>query len=213
MIHSLRAAAFAAAILAAALPLAAHADTTIVDTGAFVDESVAGGAYFIDASRYLGVQFTLGSAVDLSSIGGNFTAYGDGGSIFGAIVPVVGGQAGDVATTALAEALFTPAGGEQSAALHVVLNPGTYAVVFGSGLFGATGASGLVGGQGTLGAPSFLQYADGGSGTLTASGFGDDTLRITVTASAVPEPASVAMMCAGLLAMGAAARRRDRRDR
>jgi len=205
MNQALRATTLALSLLAAALPLAAHADT--FESASFVDESVSGGDYFIDSTRYLGAVFTVTHTETLTAIGGNFTMYGDGGSIFGAIVPVVGGALpGDVASTALAETLFTPAGGDQSAAIGGVLKPGTYAVIFGSGLFGATGASGLVSGQSALGSPSFVQY--GGAGALTASAFGDDTLRVTVSATTVPEPAANLMAALGLLTLGLVARRR-----
>jgi hypothetical protein len=209
MKQTLRATTLALSVLAAALPLAAHAGASVYESASFVDESVSGGDFYIDSSRYLGAVFTVTATESLTAIGGNFTLYGDGNSIFGAIVPVVGGALpGDVASTAVAETLFTPAGGEQSAAISGVLTPGTYAVVFGSGLFGATGSSGLVSGQAALGAPSFVQY--GGDGSLTASAFGDDTLRMTVSATTVPEPASALMIAFGLFALGMSSRLRRR---
>ena len=184
----------------ALLPLAAHAVTPFFESASFVDESVANGDYPIYDTRYLGAVFTVNSAEQVNAIGGNFTAYGDGNSIFGAIVPVGGsGMPGDVATTAVAWALFTPTGGDQTVALNNTLQPGKYALVFGSGLFGATGYSGLVAAQTAIGAPTFVDYPDG----TTASAFGDDTLRLTVyaTAAAVPEPSMLVLWCAGSLGL------------
>ena len=199
-------AAFAAAL--ASLPLSASADSLLYQSATFVDESQAIGDYFIDNTRYLGAVFTVSTPESLTRIGGNFTQYGDGNPIFGAIVPVVAGLPGDVAATAVAHTMLTPTGGDQTAAIAGVLNPGTYAVVFGSGLYGTTGQSGLVDSQLRVGTPMFVQYT--GGATLTASAFTDDTLRVTVYANAVPEPATGLLWAAGSLALGFVLRRRAR---
>ncbi|CAM3641562.1 PEP-CTERM sorting domain-containing protein [Roseateles saccharophilus] len=198
------------AAAAAALTLAAGAHAVVAapfyESASFVDESVANGDYYIDATRFLGAGFTVSQAEAVSAIGGNFTQYGDGNNIFGAIVKLDGngGLQGQLSANVVAEAVFTPTGGDQSVALNTVLQPGQYAVVFGSGLFGTTGSSGLVAGQAAIGSPSFLQYD--GSGV---SAFTGDTLRVTVNAvSAVPEPASALLFATGAMALGLLRRRR-----
>jgi len=198
----------ATAVAALALASAAHADTPFFQSAGFVDESVSNGDFYIDNTRYLGAVFTVSQAEAVSAIGGNFTINGDGGAIFGAIVKLSSGNTlpADVAGNAVAEAVFTPTGGDQSVALNTVLQPGQYAVVFGAGLFGTTGASGLVSGQTAVGTPSLVQYA---GSPLAASQFTDDTLRVTVNAvSAVPEPASALLLVTGGIALGLLRRRR-----
>lgn len=196
---SIRFAALAAAF-AVALPLAANAAS--YETATFVDESVAAGDYAIDNTRFLGAAFAVGSGESLTSVGGNFTLYGDGGSLFAAVLDSKG--------TVLFETTFVPTGGDQSVALTGALSSGHYTVVFGSGLYGADGYSGLVGSQGAVGAPSFVQYA----GTLSgASVFTDDALRVTMetaSISTVPESGTALLFASGTALLGFAARRRAR---
>jgi hypothetical protein len=198
-------AAFAVTLACAPLAGTAHAATPVYESASFVDESVSNGDYYVDDSRFLGAVFSIGVGEQLSAIGGNFTQYSDG-SLFGAIVPLAPGAAlpGDVASTAVAHTVFTPNGGDQTVSISGLLAPGTYALIFGAGLFGATGSSGLVSGQTALGTPSFVQVD--GSG---ASAFTDDTLRFVVLATPVPEPATAALWAAGALLLGLASRRRS----
>jgi hypothetical protein len=196
MTTSFRAAALAAS-LAAALPLAAHA--TSYETASFVDEATAGGDYFIDSTRFLGATFNVAANESLTSVGGNFTAFGDGGTLFAAVLS----SSGDM----LAETTFTPLGGDQSVTLSAALAAGSYTVVFGSGLFGATGSSGLVASQSPIGTPSFVQY---GGVLANAQAFTDDTLRVTMVTSPVPEPAPVLLAGIGVLFLAVAGRRRAR---
>jgi hypothetical protein len=201
-------ASLAAALVAVFASSAAHADT-LYQTAAFVDYSAAGepGDYYIDDSRYLGAVFSLAKASDVTGIGGYFTQY-SGGNLFGAIVSVDAyASTGDFASSVVGHTMITPDGLDDTAALNLHLAAGNYAVVFGSGLYGTSGTSGLVSGQDGSGATII-------SGTPASFGLlGSDDVHIAVygNVSAVPEPANVAMLVAGMLALGGVAVR-NRRD-
>lgn len=201
---------FGATMLAAATltftPVLAQASA--YQSATFVSEATAGGDYYLDNTRYLGAVFSVTANESLTSIGGNFTVNGDGNAIFGAVVRLTSADTlpaiSDLAASTVSEALFTPTGGDQSVALTGTLTAGKYAVLFGSGLFGATGASGLVASQNPVGTPTFVQYADNGSGVLAADTFNFDTLRVTLNtvAAPVPEPESFALAAVSLLLLG-----------
>ena len=184
-----------AAILAAVLPLAAHATT--YETASFVDESVSQGDYSIDSGTFLGATFKVASSETLTSVGGNFTAYSDG-SLFAAVL----NGSGNV----VAETTFTPLGGDQAVALAAALTAGNYSVVFGSGLYGATGTSGLVSGQNVEGNPAIVSYA--GSLTGPATAFSDNSLRVTMVTAPVPEPGALVLCATGIAFLFIASRRR-----
>ncbi len=224
MSFSLRTALCASALLAAASlvhpaqadtlfqtatpdPAAPAADNTLVLQG----DGTTGGSFFI------GADFTVSSTTQVTSIGADFanTAQestsgpnGDG-SIFGAIVqvdPVTGLPLQDVenlSSIALAAAVFTPTqDGDTTVSLPIVLAPGTYGLVFGSGLFNATGVADLLAGNDTVGSPSVFENQFG-SFTQDPQ---DTDVRLFV--NAVPEPASLAMLLsAGLMFLGLVRRR------
>ena len=87
--------------------------------------------------------------------------------------------------------------------LDIPLAAGTYAIVFGSGAFGASGTGGLGGGNNTIGSPNYIQYVYWNGDAWTQESF--PGVRITV--SSVPEPSTWAMIVLGFAGLGLASAR------
>lgn len=175
-------------------PNAVALDNTIVlqGDGTTAGNGVAGGSLFI------GADFTVMSPAQVSEIGASFadTALTSGsGAIFGAIVevdPTTGlpiQPVESLASITLGEAVFTPtADGDTTATLSQAVNllPGTYGLVFGSGLFGATGVADLLHNDDTVGSPSIFEN--------DFAPFSQDLSDTDVRLFAVPEPASLTVL-------------------
>jgi hypothetical protein len=105
----------------------------------------------IDSDQFMGARFRVEKKTRVTSIGGHFLAHGSipiyGGSIFGAIVRLneAGFPSDNYLTLAnvVATTVFVPIRGNNVVPLPTTLESGNYAVVFGSGLFGAKGKRGL----------------------------------------------------------------------
>ena len=102
--------------------------------------------FLISAEQFLGARFEVTSPVETSSIGG--LLHGDG-DLFGAIVRLSGPEdmpdSTDLSTSdVIAHAVVpaTPVHQVISAPISAELTPGWYAIVFGTGRFGATGNGG-----------------------------------------------------------------------
>ncbi|HEY4124568.1 MAG TPA: PEP-CTERM sorting domain-containing protein [Rhizomicrobium sp.] len=212
LITRIRAAAFIGA-MALAAPFAAHAGS-IVETAVLTDDS---GDYNVlpgDFARLFGTTFTLTQKTELTSVGFGYGRFA-GGSVYAAIVPVdptTGfplANASDIEAAALGHAVInapfvTDASqiGDATAALSLMLDPGTYAVVFGAGLYGTTGSAFSEGNS--LGQDIFSSFA----GSDWAD-FGGDDVRLLLNGDAVPEPMTLALMLAGLLGVAFVARGRS----
>jgi hypothetical protein len=204
------------AIVATAVPASAKlvletATYTGVDTGETIPQD----------GRFVGAAFTLGAAEQITSVGAQFGGF-PSGTIFAAIVPLASQTslpsflASNIAANAIADVVFAvpqqPGGGpiDMSVPLNVTLSAGSYAVVFGSGAFGADGFAGLGEQNDAVGSPNWIS-------TLFDDTWSADSLdgvRITVTAAdagAVPEPSTWAMVILGFVGLGAGQRLRSRR--
>ena len=154
---ALRASAVFAAMIAT---VPAYADGELFRTATTDPDAISSDVTFTlqgdgttPNSLFFGADFTLAQATHIGAIGAAFantaTTSSDGNGneeIFGAIVsvnPTTGLPSQTIenlASITLGNAAFTPTtDGDTTVALPLLLGPGTYAVVFGSGLFGATG--------------------------------------------------------------------------
>ena len=108
----------------------------------------SGGGIGVSEDFFSGVRFELTEPAEIGSIGGMFSSREDG-TIFGAVVELPGGfsypdppdlSGNDVLGTTLLELPpFIDGIQDISAPLELSLDPGWYALMFGSGKFGATG--------------------------------------------------------------------------
>lgn len=215
----IRAAAIIGA-LALAAPFAAHADT-IVETATLSDDS---GDYTVipATSRFFGATFTLSQKTELTSVGFGYGRFG-GGTVFAAIVPVDPStgfplaDAPDLEASALAFTLINEPAvfdlsqiGDATAALSLTLDPGTYAVVFGAGLFGAAG-TGTFSESDQLGAQNMFTsfFGSDWEGFSSANSSVRLLLDGDVVADTVPEPMTLVLMLTGLLGVAFLARGRS----
>jgi len=105
-----------------------------------------GGGTLLDSSQFLGSRFSVTETVEVTAIGGHMQlgSFPPGGSLFGAIVdmsgllpagsPFTGGEV--VASTVFTAPSLSS---DVSVPLSVILPPGDYAIIFGSGQLGAFG--------------------------------------------------------------------------
>jgi hypothetical protein len=214
MINITRASAIVAIAAIGAVSIQpAMADTLYASAG-YVNNNPEVGDYYFDntGQNLFAATFTLTQKSDVTGVGGVFTQFGDGGTVFASIIAAPAQQTAVNTTTlpglSIADAVFAPPsnGSDVIAPLSVTLNAGTYELVIGSGLFGATGQSGLA--TGMNGQATLAQSLDGGAtwGTL------QDSVRVTVdgTVSPVPLPSGLPLLGSGLAAcFGLFRRRRD----
>src|ERR1700761_9049047 len=140
------AAAFAANLAILAAPGSASAKLvleTATYTGADTGETI------VQDGRFVGAAFTLGATEQITSVGAQFGGF-PSGTIFAAIVPLASQTSlpsflrSDISANTIADVVFSvpqqgPEGGpiDYSVPLSITLPAGSYAVVFGSGAFGA----------------------------------------------------------------------------
>jgi hypothetical protein len=169
------------------------------------------GEYILTENDTIGAVFTIEKATQITAIGAQFGGF-PSGAIFGAILPVASptsfpaGSSDDLAAISLAHVVFSVPQAtaiDLSEPLAVTLAPGSYAVVFGSGQFGATGFAGLGSENDPVGSPTLIRSFF----STDWDSFDDTGVRLVVQGFAVPEPATWAMMIGGFAGVGAAMRR------
>ncbi len=128
----------------------------------------------IDSDQFLGAKFTLDSAAIATSLGAHLTGSSSNPEIFFAIVPLDAGTDFPV-DFELTEAVFTTtfdaplSSAEVEIESNVILQPGRFGLMTGSGLFGATGNAAMPAVDFDIGMPEYFfsinfvpQYQNGG---------------------------------------------------
>jgi hypothetical protein len=152
----------------------------------------------ISRNVFNGTRFYLARPAVTTRIGGHFAAQAPG-NFFGAIVKLTGEDdipdSGDLATPdVLGHTLLTfpTPSAEVFGNMNLNLDPGWYAVVFGSGLFGTLAAGGTVQNGNDIGTPSYLSYETGVGWTTPINPIFRN-YRFVVEGNVVAEPSTLGL--------------------
>ncbi len=173
----------------------------------------------VNASVFVGVRFYLDQPVITTQIGGHFVKNTDANqSFFGAIVALTDQNdfpdSGNLSTSDVIGTsflAFPEPSNEVLGTLERLLNPGWYALVFGSGLFGASGSGVGLNNGADLADPVYIGWQPG-SGWFNLSNLSDviefNNFHFLIIGSAVPEPSTFALGLTTLVIAALAMRRR-----
>ncbi len=161
------------------------------------------GGTSVNSSQFLGGRFQVTSTVTTTAIGGHFRG---SGTFFGAIVELTSLtdfpdsltlNSSDVLGSSVFN-VFDPSQ-EVSVNLSVTLDSGFYAVIFGSGLFGASGNGNIIANGTQIGDPNF--FFRNGTSSFSQGGFSNARFFVTGEEgeAAVPEPASYFLLLVALI--------------
>lgn len=193
-------------------------------TGVTWDDIVAEtvGGTNVRSVVFTGVRFELHEPVITTQIGGHFLQHPGGnpngdGSFFGAIVALDDENdfpdTGDLSTPDVVGATlltFPNPSDEVLGDLSLQLDSGWYALVFGSGLFGATAEGVAIRNNPDIGDPSYIGWQFG-SGWLNITELSTIFVdhRFVLIGRVVPEPAAALMFMCGILISWAISRCRS----
>jgi len=159
----------------------------------------------VNSAVFVGVRFELTQPVLTSEVGGHFAGPAPG-EFFGAIVKLADAtdfpdstnlSTPDVlGTTTLA---FPNPSAEVFGSLSLTLDPGWYALVFGSGLFSTTGFGGAVENGVDIGTPTYVSWQFGNSGWSVPINPVFRNYRFVVQGQVVPEPSAMNLLFSVLL--------------
>jgi hypothetical protein len=166
----------------------------------------------IGEEQYLGWRFSVANDVNVESVGGHLRGIPIGSdTFFGAIVSLSGPTAlpsgNPFDMTTVATTVFTPPfpSDDVLVPLSVTLQPGDYALIFGSGQFGAGGGGGMP--FNNVAIPGHASFIIWGSSEpqwreLSAQVY---PLRFVLAGEVLPEPGTLLLAagaCAGILCVG-----------
>ena len=176
-------------------------------TGVSWSDATSGTVPTVNISPHVftGVKFHLDQPVLTTSVGGHFVSP-SGGAFFGTLVSLENEtdfpDSGDFSTPDTLGATllsFPVASAEVFGDLNLSLDQGWYALVFGSGLFGANGAGGAPANNVDIGTPTYIAFQPGSGVTwIDLATFVTD-LRFVVSGRSVPEPSTPILIILGLL--------------
>jgi hypothetical protein len=175
-----------------------HAGTIVFQSANMGIPAQAGLSGYQVGAQYLGARFSLASTANVTDVGGHLFGNGDG-SLFAAILQLSAPGAlpsgNPFDGTTLATTTFLPpvSSADVSIPLSVTLGPGDYALVFGSGWFGATGSGRMPNNNVDLPPASYfywnaLPWHDGAISQIRFVVYGD------LVGTAVPEPDSLLLV-------------------
>lgn len=178
---------------------------TLGPTGMTIEEIIANNVpgTNVNPAVFVGVRFELTQSVVTSQIGGHFVS-GTNSSFFGAIVALADKDdfpnSGDLSSPDVlgtAVLTFPTVSAETLGDLALPLDPGWYALVFGSGHFGATGSGAAVRNGTDISKPSYIGFQPG-VGWLSLSDLSDvvtfSNHHFVLLGARIPEPSSYAML-------------------
>jgi hypothetical protein len=155
----------------------------------------------VDSAIFPGVRFELTEPVVISQVGGHFVAPVNG-TFFGAIASLTDENdfpnSADLSTPdvlGVTTLTFPDPSEEVFGNLDLSLEPGWYALVFGSGLFGTTGFGGAVRNGLDIGSPTYIAHGPNLQWfNLDIFQHPFDNHRFVINGQIVPEPSSVVLV-------------------
>ena len=123
--------------------------------------------YAVRNDSFLGARFEVTAAVDIAEIGGRLNVFS--GTLFGAVIALTGPDdlpdSNDLSTPDVLDTVLISdanSSGDLTVPLSLHLEPGWYAVMFGSGLFGANGFGNAPFNNADIGSPSYFTRGSDG---------------------------------------------------
>jgi hypothetical protein len=172
----------------------------------------------VDQFQYLGCRFHLDQPTNIEAIGGRIWRDTADTTVFGAIATLTSPNGfpeltpktfSPIAVTTFTTPISNQDTNDLLVPLSVLLQPGDYAIIFGSNRFGATGKSAMDRPYSETSQASFflgqISSTLSNGNWVNYSGF--NNVRFLVIGTPVPEPSTLALFAIGCVAIGCRRRR------